>query len=44
MPSRASQEELLLPLHRDIGVDPYETSFVEVRKRLLLFESVTKSY
>ncbi|KAL8999567.1 MAG: hypothetical protein Q9169_001656 [Polycauliona sp. 2 TL-2023] len=30
MPSRSRQEELLLRLHRDIGLQPNETSFVEV--------------
>lgn len=49
MPSRAGQEELLLRLHRDIGVDPNETSFVEVRQCPSLFEairrlSLSKSY
>ncbi|KAK5987983.1 Highly reducing polyketide synthase valA [Cladobotryum mycophilum] len=29
MPSRAGQEELLLRLHRGVGVEPSETSFVE---------------
>ncbi|KAL8789759.1 MAG: hypothetical protein Q9213_001010 [Squamulea squamosa] len=29
MPSQALQKELLLRVHRDIGVDPNETSFVE---------------
>lgn len=29
MPSRSSQEELLFNLHRDVGLDPNETSFVE---------------
>lgn len=39
MPSRASQEKLLLRLHRDIGVDPSETSFVEVRQCFFIFKA-----
>lgn len=36
MPSRASQEKLLTRLHRDIGVQPSETTFVEVRQAISL--------
>ena len=32
MPSRAGQEELLARLHREIGVDPNDTWFVEVSR------------
>ena len=42
MPSRTGQEELLLRLHRDIGLDPNETSFVEVRKCLIPFETISR--
>lgn len=31
MPGRAAQEDLLRRLHSEIGVEPNETSFVEVR-------------
>jgi hypothetical protein len=34
MPGRASQEKLLSRLHQDIGLDPNETAFVEVRNRI----------
>ena len=34
MPSRSSQEELLFNLHRDVELDPDETSFVEVRIKI----------
>lgn len=34
MPSRSSQEELLFNLHRDVGMDPDEISFVEVRIKI----------
>ena len=34
--SRASQEKLLTRLHRDIGVQPNETIFVEVRQAISL--------
>ena len=30
MPSRAAQEELLFRVHNAIGLDPSETTFVEV--------------
>lgn len=40
MPSRAGQEELLLRLHRDIGVEPNETSFVEVSQCVLIFGAI----
>ena len=30
MPSQAAQEELLKRLHREIGLEPNETTFVEV--------------
>ena len=42
MPSRAGQEELLLRLHRDIGVDPNESSFVEVKQCPSLFEAIQR--
>ena len=38
MPSRDSQEKLLLRLHRDIGVEANETAFVEVRQSFRIFE------
>jgi hypothetical protein len=44
MPSRAGQEELLLRLHRDIGVEPNKTSFVEVRQCLFIFEAIRRLY
>lgn len=31
MPGRASQEKLLSQLHHEVGLDPNETAFVEVR-------------
>jgi hypothetical protein len=31
MPGRTSQEKLLSRLHQEIGLDPNETAFVEVR-------------
>ena len=32
MPGRESQEKLLMKLHRDVGLDPNDTTFVEVRR------------
>lgn len=37
MPGSAAQEKLLSTLHQEIGLDPNETTFVEVRNPVLQY-------